>query len=470
MLKITIRDGPEALTFQVEGKLIGAWAKELELSFGRISSIRGRKATIIDLTQTLYIDEEGKRVLKKLFGDGAFFRTAGAMTRSVVDEITGASSRPWRPIQSIVLLLAISVVHSLSDPRATPPATPPTLELTLREALQSALRHNPPVPTANLNLAESGENQTMARSAPWPQGGLGVTDTLRRGNLQTAFGQKIPGFPQHIGPFSMIQAGPNFSPPLFDFTFGKCWQASQERVQGTRAQPQGVCEDAVQLAVSEFLGGLRAAADVTANPSIESSDQSEFFRIPEYSTDAIEHAHAERLERKAFASQLRARNERLPRLSRLGSWDQEGLTPRSDTDHYETTQFTGGRIQAQTALADIALTDIEVKKLARPELRNRFALELKTGVEQLEAAKSEMQVPNLGVDLARQEVLRDRLQAGVANNIEVIPAQVELSCTNDNPIGALYRSNPARADLVHATGRWSPYMPNEDEENGTERC
>jgi outer membrane protein TolC len=328
----------------------------------------------------------------------------------------------------------------------------------------------------------------------------------------------------------MIQAGPNFSPPLFDRTFGKRWQASQERVPGTRAQPQGVCEDAVQLTVSEFLGGLRAAADVTAahsrldlakalldratdlpkngvetridtppsnvpyqnerhrlingqtqvktwlfalarllnidpHPSIESSDQSEFFRIPEYSTDAIERAHAERLERKAFASQLRARNERLPRLSLLGSWDQEGLTPRSDTHHYETTLFTGGRIQAQTALADI-----EVKKLARPELRNRFALEVKTGVEQLEPAKSETQVPNLGVDLARQEVLRDRLQAGVANDIEVIPAQVELSRTNDNQIGALYRSNQARADLVHAPGRWSPYMPNEDEEDGTGRC
>jgi hypothetical protein len=27
MLRITIQDGPEALTFQVEGKLIGQWAK-----------------------------------------------------------------------------------------------------------------------------------------------------------------------------------------------------------------------------------------------------------------------------------------------------------------------------------------------------------------------------------------------------------------------------------------------------------
>ena len=92
MLKITIHDGPEALTFQVEGKLIGAWAKELEQSWKTASSIRDRKALIVDLTETLYIDEEGKRVLKKLFRDGALFRTAGAMTSSIVDEITGKSA------------------------------------------------------------------------------------------------------------------------------------------------------------------------------------------------------------------------------------------------------------------------------------------------------------------------------------------------------------------------------------------
>lgn len=89
MLKITIHDAPETLTFQVEGKLVGAWAKELEQSWKTASSIRDRKALIIDLTEALYIDDEGKRILKRLFLDGAFFRTAGAMTCSIVDEITG---------------------------------------------------------------------------------------------------------------------------------------------------------------------------------------------------------------------------------------------------------------------------------------------------------------------------------------------------------------------------------------------
>ena len=529
MLKITIHDGPEALTFQVEGRLIGAWAKELEQSWKTASSIRDRKALIVDLTETLFIDEEGKRVLKRLFSDGAFFRTAGAMTSSIVDELTGKSKNPWRGIltQSIVLLLAVSVVRG-----ADPPATPPTLRLTLREAVLLALKQNPQVQIANLNIAESQENQTIARSALLPQASLGVSDTLRRGNLETAFGQRIPGFPGHIGPFYIIQAGPNFSTPLFDLTAWKRWQASKKSVLGTRAQQQSVREDTVQLVVSQYLGSLRAAADVTAalsrvdlakalfdqasdlqkngvgtgidtlrsnvqyqnerqrlinaqtqvktslyalarllnidpHQDVELSDQSEFFHTAEYSADdSIERAYAERPEMKALASQIRsqqlqkqsARDQRLPRLSLLGSWGQEGITPTSVIPSYnyeasfEIPLYTGGRIKAQTAVADI-----EVKKLGRQEeeLRNRIALEVKTAAEQLESAKSEVQVANLGVDLAKQEVTqaRDRFQAGVANNIEVITAQDELSRANDNQIAALYRYNQARADLAHATGQ-----------------
>ena len=126
MLKITIHDSPEALTFQVEGKLMGGWAKELEQSWKTPASIRDRKALIVGLTETLYIDDEGKRVLKKLFREGAFFRTAGPMTNSVVDEITGKSTTPWRGIvtQSIVLLVVsvLPVVQGAADPLASLPA------------------------------------------------------------------------------------------------------------------------------------------------------------------------------------------------------------------------------------------------------------------------------------------------------------------------------------------------------------
>jgi len=73
----------------------------------------------------------------------------------------------------------------------------------------------------------------------------------------------------------------------------------------------------------------------------------------------------------------------------------------------------------------------------------------------LESARSEVQVANLGVQLAKAEVdqARDRFKAGVANNIEVIQAQDALARANDNQIVALYRFNQARADYARGIGQ-----------------
>jgi hypothetical protein len=87
MLRITTQSSPEAVTFRVEGKLVGEWAKELLLSWKQAEEIRGHRALIVDLTETLFIDQEGRRVLADLFCQGAFFRSACPMIESIVSEI-----------------------------------------------------------------------------------------------------------------------------------------------------------------------------------------------------------------------------------------------------------------------------------------------------------------------------------------------------------------------------------------------
>ena len=525
MLKITIHDSPEALTFQVEGKLVGPWARELERCWKTAGSIRERKALIVDLTETLFIDEEGKKVLRELFRDGAFFKTAGTMTCSVVDEITGKASNPWRGIltHTMAVLLAVALVARAADP--------PPLKLTLREAVQMALKQNPQVQIANLNIAESEENRTIARSGLLPQVNLAGSESVHRNNLAAAFGRTIPQFPEHAGPFWVTQGGPSGSMPLFDLTAWRRWQASKETVTGTRAQELNIREQNVLLVVSQYLGSLRAAADLKAAQSrvdlakalfdqasdlqkngagtgidtlranvqyqnerqrlinaqtdlrtslyglarllnvdphqtVELADESVFFQAAEYSADeTLERALTERPEMKALVSQIRvseieeksAREQRLPKLTLNGFWNLQGLTPTSAIPVYEYAAnlqvplFTGGRIGAQTAAAQI-----ERKKLLQQQqdLRNQIALEVKTASAQLEAARNEVDVANEGVRLAREEVTqaRDRFQAGVANNIEVITAQDELARANDNQITALYRYNQAKADLARATG------------------
>jgi outer membrane protein len=114
--------------------------------------------------------------------------------------------------------------------------------------------------------------------------------------------------------------------------------------------------------------------------------------------------------------------------------------------------FTGGRIHAE-----IVKADLEVKKLVQQEddLRDQIALDVKTALLNLDSARNEVQVANLGVQLSKEEVdqARDRFKAGVANNIEVIQAQDSLARANDNQIAALYRFNQARADYARSVGQ-----------------
>jgi outer membrane protein len=114
--------------------------------------------------------------------------------------------------------------------------------------------------------------------------------------------------------------------------------------------------------------------------------------------------------------------------------------------------FTGGRIGAQRARAGLELRKVSERE---QEQRNEIALQVKTAIAQMAAARSEVDVANQAVGLANEEVTqaRDRFQAGVANNIEVITAQDALARANDNQIVALNRYNQARADLARATGQ-----------------
>ena len=83
---------------------------------------------------------------------------------------------------------------------------------------------------------------------------------------------------------------------------------------------------------------------------------------------------------------------------------------------------------------------------------------MKTAVAQLAAARNQVDVANLGVRLASEEVRRRATVSRPAwpTISKSLPAQDALARANDNQIVALYRYNQARADLAHATGQMEP--------------
>src|SRR5262249_23615647 len=144
--------------------------------------------------------------------------------------------------------------------RAQTPAAAP-LRLTLKEAVALALRQNPEVAIANLNLAEGGEASKIARSALLPQASFQASQQVTRENVSALFGSKVPNFPGHTGPFWTTQAGASFSAPVLDLALWRRWRAARESVRTSDAQRITARELNAQLVVSQYLGGLRATAD-----------------------------------------------------------------------------------------------------------------------------------------------------------------------------------------------------------------
>jgi outer membrane protein len=215
------------------------------------------------------------------------------------------------------------------------------------------------------------------------------------------------------------------------------------------------------------LFGLSRLLNLDPNQRVELADSVSFFDTPAVDADqTLERAWQARPELRQLLSQeqraeleLRAAGDaRLPRVTVGGFWAEQGLNSSNAIPVYsyqasvEVPIFTGGRIQADRAKAEL---DIRQLKQQEQETRNRIALEVKTAIAQVASARSEVDVANLGIQLARQEVeqARDRFQAGVANNVEVIQAQDTLARASDNQIAALYRYNQSRADLAHSIGQ-----------------
>jgi hypothetical protein len=90
MLRITVHDSPELLTFQLEGRLAGPWVREAEQCRQRALAGRRRPTVRFDLVGVTDIDAAGKAYLAAMHGLGAEFVAADCLTKAVIAEITKA--------------------------------------------------------------------------------------------------------------------------------------------------------------------------------------------------------------------------------------------------------------------------------------------------------------------------------------------------------------------------------------------
>ena len=90
MLRITVHDNPGPLTFQLEGRLVGPWVRELAECWQRTLAGRPGSAVRLDLTDLTFIDAAGKAFLVASHARGAKFVASGCLMRAVVAEVANA--------------------------------------------------------------------------------------------------------------------------------------------------------------------------------------------------------------------------------------------------------------------------------------------------------------------------------------------------------------------------------------------
>jgi hypothetical protein len=89
MLRITTHHDRELLTFQLEGKLAGAWVRELEGCW--LSTLPDRPVSSIrfDLRGLTFVDAAGKAFLAARHAQGAKLVASGCLMKALVAEISG---------------------------------------------------------------------------------------------------------------------------------------------------------------------------------------------------------------------------------------------------------------------------------------------------------------------------------------------------------------------------------------------
>jgi outer membrane protein len=211
---------------------------------------------------------------------------------------------------------------------------------------------------------------------------------------------------------------------------------------------------------------LAELLDLPPNQQPEPSDPLSFFDLPAYDRAAmIGRALDKRPEMQSIESQQRiasldrkeARDQIFPEIAFSGFWAYQGEHFNDGISAYtyeislQFPLFTGGRIHAETERASLEEQRIAEQRRA---LEDRITQEVKSALDELEAARNSVDVANLGLKLANDEVAQAqrRFQAGVTTNIEVITAQDELARASDSQIEALYQFNQSRANLARAMG------------------
>src|ERR1700720_3426605 len=289
MLRITTEKKRGRLFLSGEGSLSGPPVATLEQCWRELSATSPRPKFCINLCGVSFIDNAGSALLKEMYRLGAELLAEGCLNQAIVTEIIGPGCKTetrdskdkdndpskGSPFIFYVIFFSLLLVPTFAGAQTKNPALPAnaptdTLKLTLEQSVALAVKQNPTEQIAVLNAAESVRDKNISRADLRPQANFEVADPANRENVRAQFGGKLPPgfpFPGHIGPYQIFSAGPTFGSNIFDFTLWKRYQAARSNVNASKADSLSTREQVILLVVSQYIGTLRAVANVAASRS-----------------------------------------------------------------------------------------------------------------------------------------------------------------------------------------------------------
>jgi outer membrane protein TolC len=157
------------------------------------------------------------------------------------------------------------------------------------------------------------------------------------------------------------------------------------------------------------------------------------------------------------------KDERLPSLGAEADYGTIGSNPVNARATYtlgvslKVPIFDGFRREARIGEST---SEYRQQQIRTRDLDQQIELQVRTAVESLRSAASEVQAARDGQALADDELAqaRRRYEAGIVTSVEVTDAQTRLQRARDNLTKALYDHNVARLDLATATGTIGDYV------------
>ncbi|MGB9432052.1 MAG: TolC family protein [Candidatus Acidiferrum sp.] len=261
-------------------------------------------------------------------------------------------------------------------------------------------------------------------------------------------------------------------------------QASEQRSEGVvaqvdvdRSQVEALTQE---LRVTSFENdfaklkiNLARMTGLPPNSQYDLSDNVPFSPAPPITVEeALRLAFEQRSDLKAAVAQVRAaglalsgaRSERLPSLSVNADYGVIGTKPSQSNGTFSTIAtlrfriWEGGRTQGDIEQADASFTQRraeldDLKLEVESEIRKVY-LDLQAATNQVEVAQKNVLVATETLDLTRQ-----RIEAGVANSVELVQSQESLASAELDYINSVFAHNVAKLSLARAIGRTAENLP-----------